>query len=188
MKNIIWTARYQKAPEAVRYCKHCGSKTVFSSSGLFRVNARQKVLDVWLIYKCTGCETTWNMTVLSRVKTSSLPPALLHGFYTNDQKLAMRYATDSALVRRCGAEPAVPEIEIVGEPVSLSEPARILLRAEWPSEMKASAALRQKLGLSKSAFHTLCETGGIVCVSGHNLQKCRLSGDIVIELRQPDNR
>lgn len=182
MKNIIWAARYAGAPTAERYCRHCGAKTVFVSSGLFRINAQRKLLDVWLIFKCQNCDTTWNETVLSRVRPDALPPELLDGFTQNDTGLAMRYATDASLLRRAGAEPGIPEIEIAGASCDFSQPARITLSAEWPAPLRAAPLIRKKLGLSRSQFDRLCEDDRLACVSGQNLKKCGLSGTIVIEI------
>jgi hypothetical protein len=99
------TAQSENVPTVVKYCKKCKKKTEYASSGLFRVNAQRKSLDVWLIYKCKKCNTTWNLTVLSRVTTGSVPPDLLHGFHENDSALAKRYATDMAVLKRNGVEP-----------------------------------------------------------------------------------
>ena len=79
-------------------------KAMFASSDLFRINANRKNLDVWLIYKCMKCNTTWNLTVLSRVTAGSIPQDLLTGFHENDIKLAKHYASDIALLKRNGAE------------------------------------------------------------------------------------
>jgi len=68
------------------------------------VNAQKKTLDVWLIYRCSVCGATWNLTVLSRVAPRSLPPELLRGFQDNDPDLAARYASDRALLKKNGAE------------------------------------------------------------------------------------
>ncbi len=183
MKKIIWTARYLSAPTAVRYCKHCGARTTFASSGLFRVNAQQKALDVWLIFKCQNCDTTWNCTIMSRVNPRALPPDLLQGFHANDGELAIRYATDASLLKKNGAEPGIPEIEIPGEKIDFTEPVCVELTAEWPAEYKAATAIREKLGISRSQLDRLCEDGRILCTSGQNLKKCKLAGKIVIEIR-----
>ncbi len=95
----------------------------------------------------------------------------------------MHYAADAPRSRGMAAAPGMPEVEILGEQIDLAQPAHIELTAEWPSEYKAAAAIRSKLGLSRTAFDRLCGEGKIVCVSGHNLKKCKLSGTIVIEIR-----
>lgn len=95
----------------------------------------------------------------------------------------MLYATDAALLKSNGAEPGVPEIEIQGDTVDLTEPVSIELTAEWPAKYKAATAIREKLGVSRSQFDRLCENGKIVCTSGKNPKKCKLTGKIVIEIR-----
>lgn len=190
MKTIIWRASLKEAPAALRYCKRCGVKTAFRSSGLFRVNAQQKSLDVWLVYKCSQCDSTWKLSVLSRVPPRSIPPELLRGFFGNDRDLALRYAADTALLKQNGAEPEQPEIGIIGPETTLAnvdvppgEPLRIRLIAEQPLAVRAEAILRGKLGLSRSEFERMLSIRRLVCVSGHDLKKARLSGEIIVELR-----
>ena len=107
MKRKDKTTQTENASTVVRYCKKCQTKTEFTSSGLFRVNANRKNLDVWLIYKCIKCNTTWNLTILSRITTGSIPQDLLDGFHENDIELAKHYASDVTLIKRNGAEPVM---------------------------------------------------------------------------------
>lgn len=67
MKKITWEVEYISRLPVIRYCKKCGKKTEYICSGLFRVNAQHKYLDIWLIYKCSNCDSTWNSTIYSRV-------------------------------------------------------------------------------------------------------------------------
>ena len=99
-----------KVPTVIRYCRKCGIRTEFASTESFRVNAQRKSLDVWLIYKCIKCNTTWNLTVLSRVAPGTIPPEMLRGFHDNNTDLAMIYATDKTLIKRNGAEPGQVKI------------------------------------------------------------------------------
>ena len=182
MKTITWTVRIKNAPAAVRYCKRCGVKTSFVSSGLFRINAQQKNLDVWLIYKCSACGATWNTTVLSRVNPRSIPQKTLEGFHSNDAGLAMRYASDVALIKKNGGEPGLPSIETEGAAADFAKPARIHLIAEHPAEIRALTVLRDKLGLSRSEIARMCDSGQLRCVSGQDIKKCRLTaGEIILE-------
>ena len=184
MKTVIWEVQAKSAPTAVRYCKRCGVRTEFGSSGLFRVNAQQKKLDVWLIYRCIECDTTWNMTVLSRVAPQSIPQKLLQGFHDNDPCLAVSYASDATLLKRNGAVPAQLEIEVVGMDVQLDSQVRIHIISEQPLGIKAEAAIRKKTGLFRNEYEKLVSSGNLICVSGHDISKCKLSGEIVIELNQ----
>ena len=168
-----------------RYCKRCNSPAEFVSSGCFRVNAQQKRLDVWLVYNCTACGTSWNLTVLSRISPRSIPSDLLQGFHNNDSDLALQYATDMGLIKRNGAEPVQPEVEISGDEVKRTELSRIHLIPETPLDIRAEGILRKKMGLSHSGLDRLLESGSLACISGHNLKKCKLKEEIVIEYR-PD--
>ncbi len=183
MKTIYWEVRLIGAPTAVRYCKRCGEKAMFESSGLFRINAQQKHLDIWLIYKCQICDTTWNLTVYSRINPHSLPPEKLNGYMSSDNDLAMLHSTDTALLKRNGAECGNPEIRIDGPDIDFSEAVELHVNSKWPTEIKAAAVIREKLGLSRSAFEKTCEQGKIICISGHDLKKCKLNGEIVIRIK-----
>ena len=171
------------APTVDRHCKRCGKKTAFASSGLFRVNAQQKSLDVWLIYKCATCDTTWNMTILSRVSPQSIPPELLESFHDNDAAVAMIYASDVALIKRNGGEPGSPVVEVDGPDVDLSIPVRIHMVTEHPTEIKLMALLRGKLGLSRSQLDRMCKDGTIRCLPEQDMKKCKLAGEIILEIR-----
>ncbi|MCL2249904.1 MAG: DUF1062 domain-containing protein [Oscillospiraceae bacterium] len=182
MKNIIWRAHIECALTVDNYCKGCKMKASFVSSGLFRVNAQKKSLDVWLIYKCSICDTTWNLTVLSRVNPSSIHPETLRKFLANDSALALHYATDIPLIKKNGGEPGCPIVEIEGERVDMKEPVRIQLIAEQPVGIKVLTILRNQLGLSRSEINRLYDSGRIRCVSGQEIKKYKLTGEIVIEI------
>lgn len=179
---IGWSVQIESAPTVVRYCKKCGTKIEFTSSGLFRVNAQQKSLDVWLIYKCSKCESTWNLTVLSRVNPRSIPTETLNGFHCNSPTLAKRYASDIALIKHNGGEPGMPTIKVLGESVDLQVPTKLHILPEYPMEIRVSAFLRSQLELSRSEYDRLCENETIRCISGQDLKKCKLSGEIVLEI------
>jgi len=146
------------------------------------VNAQKKNLDVWLIYRCSLCDTTWNLAVLSRVNPLSISPETLHGFHDNDPALAMQLAADVSLIRKSGGKPGLPSIEVEGAAVDLTEPVRICLAILQPTEIKVLDILREKLGLSRSALERMHGTGQLRFVSGETLRKCKLAGEIIIEI------
>lgn len=87
MKDIKWTIQYDRPPAPLRHCKKCNIRQEFVSSGQFRVNAQGKYLDIWLIYKCSCCSSTWNAAIYSRINPGSLPPGMLSRFHANDTSL-----------------------------------------------------------------------------------------------------
>lgn len=183
MKTIQWRVALKSAPTALRYCKKCGANALFMPSGLFRVNAQQRTLDVWLLYRCSGCEATWKLPLLSRVSPRAIPPELLAGFHSNDSGLALRYAADAALLKRHGAEMGTPEIEVFGEGLDLSIPTRLHIVPQYALEVKLSFFLRGQLGLSRSEYERLCAEKRISCIAGSDLKKGKLSGEIIVEIR-----
>ena len=182
MKTIHWEACITGAPTVARYCKHCGKKTGFRSSGLFRVNAQQKHLDIWLIYRCERCDTTWNLPLFSRIGSSSLPQEVLDKYSSNDSDLAMHHATDVSIMKRSGIALETVNAKITGEDIGLLETVRVKIIFKWPIEIKAAVLIREKLKLSRREFDAMCERGQIVCVSGHDLKKCKSAGEIIFEL------
>ena len=91
------------APVALRPCGTCGADAEFASTGLFRVNAQKKRLDVWLIYRCATCGSVWNSAVISRGRPGSIDREELERFTGNDPVMALWCALDVGLLRRNGA-------------------------------------------------------------------------------------
>ncbi len=73
MKTSIWRVEATAAPVALRPCGTCGADAEFASTGLFRVNAQKKRLDVWLFYRCATCGSVWNSAVISREMANQSP-------------------------------------------------------------------------------------------------------------------
>ena len=158
MKEYQWKVELLSPPPVVRHCKKCGTKTEYASAGLFRVNAQRKYLDIWLIYKCTQCDSTWNMTIYTRVNPQSLPRELLAGFHENARELAQKYAMDTGLVCQNGASPGQPCFRVRGDVPAPDTPARVRISGAYASGLKVAGAIQGP--------------------AGSNLEKCRLQGEI----------
>ena len=65
--STTWRILAPDPPLAVRRCRRCDRARPFRSSGRFRVNANGRRLDIWLVYRCTACEASWNRPVHERV-------------------------------------------------------------------------------------------------------------------------
>jgi len=180
MQKVTWDIQYLSPPPAIRYCKKCGKKTEYLNSGLFRINAQRKHLDIWLIYKCSDCDSTWNMTIYSRINPRSIDPELLDGFHKNNGELAKRYAMDSELIRKNGAEVGLPKYKILGANINLNTPIELHIKSSYPSRLKVSSLLREKMNLSQNAFEQMIASGSIQSTSGLDLKKCRLQTDAIL--------
>ena len=62
LRKIEWTIIPDTTPQVRRNCPKCGEKAHFINSEKFRVNANGSHIDIWLIYQCNQCKSTWNMT------------------------------------------------------------------------------------------------------------------------------
>lgn len=180
MQKITWEVQYLSPPLVVRYCKKCGKKTEYICSGLFRVNAQRKYLDIWLIYKCTICDTTWNATVYSRINPQSLRPGRLEQFHMNDSNLVEQYAMDSELLHRNGAEVGLPNYEITGDEICINNPTELHIISKYSCQLKVSKILREKLYLSQKALEQMLACGQIKSISGVDFKKCKLHGEVVL--------
>ena len=174
MNTITWELNFLSPPKTIRYCKKCGAKTQYVSSEAFRINAQQKSLDIWLIYRCEQCKTTWNMAIYSRAEIKSIGHELLEQFTSNDRELALRYAMDIELLKRSGAETEIPSFAVTGEDVDLTQGAIVRIMSRYPLGIRVSKIIREKLMLSKRDFDEMAETGFIRLADGADIKKCRL--------------
>lgn len=180
MKKIIWEVQYLSPPTIIKHCKRCGKKTEYASSGQFRVNAQKKHLDIWLIYKCIHCSTTWNAAIYSRIDSKSLNPDLLDLFYANDEALADQYAMDTKFLRQNGVEIGSYYYNVTGGCFSSNDPVELHIISRSTSNIKVSSVIREKLGLSVKIFKDLLSQGHIKDRSGQDLEKCRLDKETVV--------
>lgn len=180
---ITWNIQYCDLPTVLRYCKKCGKKSAFICSGEFRVNAQQKALDIWLIYKCIHCNTTWNSPIYSRVSPQKLGAALLEQFHSNDKNLATQYAMDISLLQRNGAQIKLPAFQVIGKDISLEKPVCVKIQSRYVLPLKVSSVLRSKFGISQREFDALVLNGRILSNTGQDLKKCKLSSsEFLIEI------
>lgn len=172
--------QYLSPPPAIKYCRKCGKKTEYVCSGLFRVNAQRKYLDIWLIYKCSDCDSTWNMTIYSRINPKSIASEKLEGFHSNNGELATKYAMDMELIQKNGAEAGLPKYKILGHAIDLTMPVELHIRSPYPSRLKVSTLLREILNLSQNAFEQMITSESIRSTSGLDLKKCRVQTEVVL--------
>ncbi|MFR7812752.1 MAG: DUF1062 domain-containing protein [Butyricimonas faecihominis] len=68
------------------------------------MNAQKRNIDVWLIYRCVECDSTYNLTILSRTKPELIKKDLFSKFSENDEELSWEYAFSSEIGRKNGVE------------------------------------------------------------------------------------
>lgn len=135
-------------------------------------------MDIWLIYKCKLCDTTWNLTIYSRINPTSINNDLLDKFYTNNKELVEKYALDSEFLIRKGAEIGIPDYQVHGEKFDLNLSLELCILSKYTLPIKLFSILRNHLNLSHKSFYNALETGQIHGNLGLNLKKCNLKKKI----------
>ncbi len=179
MQTIQWEVLLVSPPPVIRHCKQCGKTVCYRSAGLFRVNAQKKSLDIWLIYKCGHCQSTWNMTVHSRISPQALGADTLGRFYANDSALARQCACDLGLLRKNSAAFGRPDYRIVGENLP-DTPVHLHITSRHPCAVRVSNLLRVRLGLSHRQYEQMIQSGQLRAADGCDLKNIRLNHGILL--------
>ena len=183
MQRIKWELEYLSAPGVIRHCSKCGEKTQYESSGLFRINAQKKSLDIWMVYRCGQCDNTWNAQIYTRISPGRLNPEILEQFHQNKPELAENYAMNTEWLKKLQAEYVLPEYTVTGcLPKDLNE-VEIQILNQYAIPYKVSAVLRKKLGLSHKALQTLIDEGQIRLAGGTDLKNLKMPKELTITFK-----
>ncbi|MBN9088662.1 MAG: DUF1062 domain-containing protein [Reyranella sp.] len=165
--RVQWTIIAQTAPQPWLTCSRCGEARRFRSSDKIRVNANGKRIDAWLIYKCTGCGSTWNRPILERRPVRTIEQGFLTALHASEAVLARRLAFDVEGLRRSAARVEEFDDALVIEAVlsASTMPPRqleILCRVPKPVGLRLDRLLANELRLSRGRIRGLAETGDLV--------------------------
>nr|WP_305136891.1 DUF1062 domain-containing protein [uncultured Schaedlerella sp.] len=180
MKKIIWEVQSLSLLPALKYCKKCGRKNLFTCSRQFRINSQRRYLDIWLIYKCSDCNSTWKAAVYSRISPQALKLELLDGFYKNDNELVEKYAMDSQFLQANGVEVSLPKYSVIGDCFSLNEAVQLEIKNKYSLSVKVSSIVRNKLLLSEKEYLQLITSGKMKSIPNQNLKKCKLKKGVTL--------
>ncbi len=162
--EIRWRILPVITPRVLRHCSHCGTMRPFACSDTFRVNANQRRIDVWLIYRCVDCDCTWNCTIFTRSTPEEIGTVLYRQFQDNHRETAWRYAFDLALLQRLGVR-VEPTVAVQVEHIPQTGPATsdgkqtILLELPYPCEVRLDKLLARELGVSRSCLQRWFDHG-----------------------------
>ncbi|MEY8353080.1 DUF1062 domain-containing protein [Lachnospiraceae bacterium 54-53] len=185
-----WIVTPDQLPAVLRRCPKCGKKTEFINSGKFRVNANGRLIDVWMIYRCVQCDTSWNMTVWERVNAGSMDEKEYEGFLKNDPDLAAKYGNDRDLFagNKAEAAPAKAEyhVTVVDTPYPCKEEYGLEIGIKVPSgfDLRADALLTKQLSVSRERVKRWCEEGLILNGGGLLSSKDRIKDGMVLKIKK----
>jgi hypothetical protein len=164
-----WRVTPKNLPVVWRHCSGCGETRVFICSEKFRVNAQKKVIDVWLIYRCRECDTTWNYSLVGRTEFHLLATPLRDAFMHNDSATARRFAADVARLRQhgatveCSAEVNVERTKLECTSVEAAWRGDVVrLKVGDGCDIRLDRLLSMQLGLSRNRLPKCHATGQLL--------------------------
>lgn len=188
-KEYIWEVKVKSTPALKKKCNRCSCDR-FYCSNKFRMNSQKKNIDVWLIYRCTECDSTYNLSILSRTKPEQINKDLFFKFSANDETMAWEYAFSSEIGRKNGVELDYSgvEYEILHDNISIDdilnmEDEIIVFKVHTRFEfgLKLSSVVRLCLGLSANQLTQLIKTKAIFTPEDYPLKKHKVkNGDVVL--------
>jgi hypothetical protein len=131
-------------------------------SNKFRINANGNNIDVWLIYKCKNCDTTWNMEIFSRIKPQQIEKSLYLNFAKNDPTTAMEYAYNQSILSKNKAVALLDDIEYAVEKVNLRDiESGLEIVSEFGLGLRIDRFLSEELRLPRIKVKLMLESGAI---------------------------
>jgi hypothetical protein len=164
--RVTWQVAPLQCPLIRRHCSRCKTAMPFACSMKFRTNAHKKRIDVWLIYRCSRCDATWNLPIHERVALAGIPADAFQAIARNDPDLARRYALDHGHLAQHGIlleEPrdvAIRKTPLNGcvRDASLVE---ITLALASPCGIRLDRLLASELGVPRSQLRALHQRGAL---------------------------
>jgi len=191
-KEILWEILPTEAPLYVKKCSKCKVSNHFYCSGKFRMNNQKKNSDVWLIYKCTECDNTFNVTILSRIKPHLIDGDIYEKFIGNDLDTALKLSLSQEIIDKNHIQVKYDSIEYViktNTDISLNdmifmEEDTIEIKLIYPINLhlKLSKIIREKMGVSLSKLETMLEREIISIDPFDNLKREKLKDKTTIKI------
>ncbi len=187
-KEYIWEIKVKNTPTIKRKCNHCSCNR-FYCSDKFRMNSQKRNIDVWLIYRCMECDSSYNLTISSRTKPEMIKKDLFLKFSENNEAIAWEYAFSSETGRKNSVELdySSVEYEILHDNISIddilsndNEIITFKVQTLFEFGLKLSSVIRLCLGLSANQLNQMIETKAIFVPGDYSIKKHKIkNGDIV---------
>ncbi len=161
--QVCWRIIPLETPKVMRRCARCHDIRGFASTDRFRVNANGHRIDVWLVYRCTCCSTSWNRPVICRRRVSDIGQDRYQQFLSNDANTAW-----TAAFSNMNGELRSPEdvaFTVVG-PRPPERPLYIRLTADFQCQVRLGRVLVEMLKESRSCIQRWQSSGRIVIENG----------------------
>lgn len=193
LKGETWTLTPVSSYKIIRNCPKCGTRSLFQSTGNFRINANKKCVDIWLIYQCEKCRSTYNLTIFERVSPKKLPEGFYKKFQENNNALALEIGTAKEIFEKNRAvvkEESISYIvtkENTEIPVSLQalEGNCRIICIQNPNGLKirVDKFLAEQLSISRSKVKHLIADGLLQGSQREDLEKIHLGSSLLILIK-----
>jgi hypothetical protein len=189
-KEYIWEIKVKNTPALKRKCNHCNGNR-FYCSDKFRMNSQKRNIDVWLIYRCVECDSTYNVTILSRTKPELIKKDLFLKLSENNKAIAWEYAFSSETGRQNSVELDYNsvEYEIRHDNISINDILNsdhdiITFKVQTPFEfgLKLSSVIRSCLGLSANQLNRMIETKAIFTPEDRPIKKSKIKNGNIVQI------
>ncbi|MEW9095352.1 MAG: DUF1062 domain-containing protein [Clostridiaceae bacterium] len=166
-KKYQWELVPENLPIVKRNCPKCNEKAHYINSEKFRVNANKNNIDIWLIYQCEKCKSTWNMTIYERIKPYEINKYEYEKFLSNDKELAREYAFNLSIYNKNKAEVILKDVnyKLVQKKLEayyINENELVIeIVCKYPIDLRVDKLLSDKLGLSRSKIKNMHKKGVI---------------------------
>ena len=183
-----WELVPNNLPVVKRSCPKCKCKTSFINTEKFRVNANKNNIDVWLIYQCEKCKSTWNMAIYERVNPREIDKEEYKSFLSNDKNLVKMYSFDIGIYRKNKAEVILDNIsykvnKYIIEEGFINADSIITITTKFPLEIRMDKFLSDNLNLSRSKVKFMIDNGYINSNSSNKLMKVKIVNSIELYIK-----
>lgn len=188
LERYTWELVPENLPVIKRNCPKCNEKTHFKNSEKFRVNANKNNIDIWLIFQCEHCKSTWNMTLYERVKPHEISPLEYEGFLSNDKELVRAYAFNIGIYSKNKAEILLDDVsyQIISNKTDTDilkvDQLVIQILCKYPIELRADKFLSDALGLSRSNIKNMHAKGRLFINEGQHSLNTKIRNGLEIHM------
>lgn len=187
-KKYLWEIIPKTTPIVRKNCPKCNEKTRYINSKKFRVNANKNNIDIWLIYQCEKCKTSWNMEICERAKAVSINSEKFKMFMENDEGLADEYGFNIDIHNKNKVELRIKDVlyEVrkvkLDEEESLRDEVVIKIQCRYPCETRVDKLIGENLNISRSRVKYMYENGDILIENNKNSIKAKVGDGMIIHI------
>jgi hypothetical protein len=188
LNKYRWELIPESLPKVKRICSKCNGKSHYINSGKFRVNANKNNIDVWMIYKCDKCKSTWNMTIHERVKPHEIKRSEYEKLLVNDENLIKEYAFDLRIYSKNKVEVILEDLKYklvsqkIGINYEMESELIIEIECKYPMDLRVDRLLSDKLGLSRSKIKSKEKLGQLYIKGNENPSATKIKNGMEIRI------